>query len=71
VLPPLAAIVLAAATLFRDRLPMHTRVRTAGWLNVAWRPLRKVHSGHVGDQVAWLTLGAAILGLALVAAALS
>lgn len=70
VLPPVAAIVLAAATLFRDRLPMGARVRMAGWLNVGWRPLRAVHSGHVGDQVAWLTLGAALLGSALLASVL-
>ena len=61
VLPPLGALGLAAATLGRSVVPMRWRRRGAAFANVFWSPLRRVHSGHVGDQVAWLTLGAALL----------
>jgi len=42
------------AFLLRRRLPSFL----AGPFDI----LRAVHSGHVGDYVAWLTLGAAVLG---------
>ena len=46
---------VVAALLYRSRL-----------VDVVLRPLvaplRAVHSGHVGDYVAWLTFGAAVIG---------
>ncbi|HEY7956162.1 MAG TPA: proton-conducting transporter membrane subunit [Polyangia bacterium] len=64
VIPPLAALALAFLTLARSRLPFAMRRRAAGKLNIFWRPLRRLHSGHVGDQVAWLTFGAALFAVA-------
>jgi multicomponent Na+:H+ antiporter subunit D len=58
----LLALALAWAALFgdalRQRLPaLATR---AGTRSLA--ELRQLHSGHVGDYVAWLTFGLATLG---------
>jgi NADH:ubiquinone oxidoreductase subunit 5 (subunit L)/multisubunit Na+/H+ antiporter MnhA subunit len=57
----IAAAALAALTLGRKRLPQAVR----GAVSSVWSPaaaaLRALHTGEVGDQVAWLTLGAAIL----------
>jgi multicomponent Na+:H+ antiporter subunit D len=45
-------------SLFRTRLPdSMTRVLAA-----ALAPLRAAHSGHIGDYVAWLTFGTAVIG---------
>lgn len=66
-LTALGAAAVALLGLFRGRLP--EGVRGAAWR--AWGPalsaLRAVHSGHVGDYVAWLMLGLAILGGAFAA----
>ncbi len=67
VLPPAAALGVAALALFRDRLPP---VGVAGrLLHALLRPLQAAHSGHIGDYVAWLLFGLAVLGLALTVAA--
>jgi len=62
----IGALALAAATLGRKRLPQTLR----RWVSAVWVPLasglRTLHTGEVGDQVAWLTLGAALLGCAMV-----
>jgi multicomponent Na+:H+ antiporter subunit D len=53
---------LAAFGLWRRRLPGALRDR-AGRAHVpALNGLRTLHSGHVGDYVAWLTFGTAVLG---------
>ena len=52
------ALSLGFASVYRNRLPeLATRV-----LDRAYTPLRAVHSGHVGDYVAWLTFGTAVIG---------
>lgn len=58
------AVLVACTALYADRLP--------GVLTAAARPvgraltgLRQLHSGHVGDYVAWLVVGVAALGLLL------
>lgn len=58
------AVLVACTALYADRLP--------GVLTAAARPvgraltgLRQLHSGHVGDYVAWLFVGVAALGLLL------
>jgi multicomponent Na+:H+ antiporter subunit D len=65
VLSALAAVALAGLTLGRKSLP--GIVRRA--VRLVWDPLslalRAVHTGMVGDQVAWFTLGAALFGCAL------
>ncbi|MGW4223211.1 complex I subunit 5 family protein [Streptomyces bauhiniae] len=48
------ALALAAWTLKR---PVSARLRT--WTG----PLRRLHSGHIGDYVAWLLLGTVLLAL--------
>jgi multicomponent Na+:H+ antiporter subunit D len=61
------AVALAAAALYGDRLPAARLARRAG--GFVLRPLRKVHSGHIGDYVAWMMTGmvtlAAFVGLPL------
>jgi multicomponent Na+:H+ antiporter subunit D len=52
------SFTLAAVSLYRDRLP---RGVTDG-LAKALYPLRAAHSGHIGDYVAWLTFGTAVIG---------
>jgi multicomponent Na+:H+ antiporter subunit D len=56
------AVALGAFGLYRRRLP--GALRDAAWraLDPGFAFLRGVHSGHVGDYVAWITLGAAALG---------
>jgi len=60
----LGALALAGAALFGHRLPRPgSRALSAGARGAAGR-LRRLHSGHVGDYVAWLTVGAAaVVGL--------
>jgi multicomponent Na+:H+ antiporter subunit D len=45
-------------SLYRARLPQ----RVSGTMARALAPLRAAHSGHVGDYVAWLTFGTAVIG---------
>lgn len=52
------AVVVGFASVYRNRLPQSI---TDG-LTKAYAPLRAVHSGHVGDYVAWLTFGTAVIG---------
>jgi multicomponent Na+:H+ antiporter subunit D len=58
----IGAIVVAALALFA--YPLRSRVP-----RLVWRPaaggvdaLRALHSGHIGDYIAWWTAGAALLG---------
>ena len=56
----LGAISCAAAALF---MPRRRWLQTpAGFLRSAGSAVRGLHSGHVGDYVAWLVLGVAVLG---------
>ncbi len=56
-----AALAIAGLTLSRKRLPQGVRRAFAA----LWAPfagaLRALHTGEVGDQVAWLAFGAALL----------
>jgi multicomponent Na+:H+ antiporter subunit D len=55
------SIVLGLLSTIRARLPQPvTRVLAAGFA-----PLRAVHSGHIGDYVAWLVFGTGVIGGAL------
>ncbi|HEX4011867.1 MAG TPA: proton-conducting transporter membrane subunit [Solirubrobacteraceae bacterium] len=57
-----AAVAVAGAGLFGRpavaRLPQGIRVGGGG----AVRRLRRLHSGHIGDYIAWWTTGAGVLG---------
>ena len=49
----------------RDIWRASVRVFDAAVADAIWTPLRLVHSGHVGDQIAFLTVGATALAAAL------
>jgi multicomponent Na+:H+ antiporter subunit D len=55
------AFALAGFVLFRKKGALKVLDFTGG-LTVLLRPLRILHSGHIGDYVAWLTFGVAIIG---------
>jgi multicomponent Na+:H+ antiporter subunit D len=59
------AALLALGSLYRDRAPRGIRRATTATLGAGVRAVKRVHSGHVGDYTAWLTLGTAALGGAL------
>ncbi|MGW7446246.1 hypothetical protein [Kitasatospora sp. NPDC054795] len=54
------ALALATAALHRPAADRHVAAR-------AVRALRRLHSGHVGDYLAWLALGVAALCVATAA----
>jgi multicomponent Na+:H+ antiporter subunit D len=56
----LLALLLALATVFRNRLG--TALKFTRSLELGNSLIRKVHSGHPGDYVAWLAFGTALLG---------
>src|SRR5438270_3914845 len=56
------AVAVAALTLFRRRLPAALRARVGGVGGPALVGLRRLHSGHIGDYLAWLTLGLGAVG---------
>jgi multicomponent Na+:H+ antiporter subunit D len=59
-LSALLAVGVAAAGLWGSRLPAALRGATRA-LDPALTALRRVHSGHVGDYVAWLFVGVTAL----------
>jgi multicomponent Na+:H+ antiporter subunit D len=72
---PLAALTVALAGLLAVAVPArHLRTRgrrrRAAWRGVlhATMTLRRLHSGQVGDSIAWLVVGTAGLGVLLTAA---
>lgn len=67
VVAPLGAVALAALTLGRSELPSSLRRAGRVVVDTIFLPLRVVHTGHVGDQIAFLTVGAAIFAGACVA----
>ena len=56
------AVGFAAFGLYRRRLPALVRRRAARLLDPPVTVLKGLHSGIVGDYVAWLTFGVAALG---------
>ncbi len=56
-----AAIALAALSLFGGRLPAGIRRGPSRTIDL-FGPLRAIHSGDVRDYVAWLALGVALIG---------
>lgn len=54
------ALLLALGSIFRERLGAAFNFTRS--LELGNTALRKLHSGHPGDYVAWLTFGAALLG---------
>lgn len=59
-----AACALAACAVWGRRF-LPRVARRARLLASAWSPLRRLHSGQIGDYLAWLTAGVAALLLAL------
>jgi multicomponent Na+:H+ antiporter subunit D len=64
------AVAIAAVAIWRRRIPEGARRPFARAVMPPIRLLRTMHSGHVGDYIAWLTFATAALGgaFALVAA---
>ena len=62
VIAALAAAVAAGMGLWHSKLPASIRGGISRSLGPAFRGVRALHSGHVGDYVAWLTAGVAVLG---------
>ena len=62
-----AAVALAAVALFRRRISERVRSPLRR-LSAPVTGLREVHTGHVGDYVAWFCVGLAALGGLLVLA---
>ena len=58
----LGAVIVAAAMLFGHRAPRSASRRLSRVGERAVAPLRALHSGHIGDYVAWLVLGVGLLG---------
>ena len=58
------AIGLAALGLFGADAVQRVAVRRVRAVTSEFRAFRDLHSGHVGDYVAWWTAGAAALGAA-------
>jgi len=56
------ALAVAAVMLFGYRTPRAASRRLSAVAARAVAPLRAVHSGHIGDYVAWLVVGVALLG---------
>jgi multicomponent Na+:H+ antiporter subunit D len=55
------SFAIAFAGLYPRRFPAAVR-RGAGMAGVPLRVVRRAHSGHIGDYVAWLLVGLALLG---------
>ncbi len=58
-------LVIAALSLFSDRLPGNFRRVSRRIVDGLLGPIRALHSGKVGDYVTWLTLGVAAFGIVL------
>jgi multicomponent Na+:H+ antiporter subunit D len=56
------ALGVAAADLYRHRLPSAAGRRPLAFLDPPLRVLRNLHSGRVGDYTVWLVLGVAASG---------
>jgi len=64
----IGAVALAAFTLRRAPLPQKALGKARTGAERVVGGLTKLHSRHIGDYMAWLTMGAALLGGALAAA---
>ncbi len=58
----LLSIAVALALLERRRLPVDLARRLRAVGRPVLDPLRALHSGHIGDYIAWLTVGVATFG---------
>jgi multicomponent Na+:H+ antiporter subunit D len=56
------AVGVAFALIERRRLPAKLATGIGTVAERVLRPLRSLHSGHVGDYIAWLTMGVAAFG---------
>ncbi len=63
-LSSVGALVLAAAALFRERLPALVPRPVANGAGAAVRAVRELNSGRVGDYVAWIVAGVTVFGAA-------
>ncbi len=60
---PLGAVLIAALVLSIPKLPSLARGPLDAMLGAA-RALHRLHTGHIGDYVAWATVGLSVIGIA-------
>jgi multicomponent Na+:H+ antiporter subunit D len=60
-----AALSLGVGALFRHGFPQTVRTWAQRVADPPVDRLRALHSGHVGDYVAWIVVGVAVLGAGL------
>jgi multicomponent Na+:H+ antiporter subunit D len=63
VVTTLGAVAVAGLALFGGRVGGSVRTPLVRGFSGALSRLRALHSGHIGDYVAWLTLGVAVIGV--------
>jgi multicomponent Na+:H+ antiporter subunit D len=61
-LSTVGAVAVAGIALFHDRLPDLAPRRLASGGGALILRMRRLHSGHVGDYLAWITVGVALFG---------
>ncbi|TSD95393.1 NADH dehydrogenase [Skermania sp. ID1734] len=61
VVSALVAAAMACAAIWAQTLPT-VLSKAARWIEIPVRSVERLHSGHVGDYVAWLFVGTAVLG---------
>ncbi len=65
IIPPLGAVGLAFFSLFAGSMPKRVFKRILRVTDLTCKKLQQLHSGHVGDYVAWLAVGVSIFGIFL------
>jgi multicomponent Na+:H+ antiporter subunit D len=64
-IPPVGAVCLALFSLYAGSMPKHVYKGILKLTHLPSKKLQQLHSGHVGDYVAWLAVGVAIFGIFL------
>jgi multicomponent Na+:H+ antiporter subunit D len=56
------ALAVAGLALFRDPIQVAGRRPATAWIRHGVRMVRHLHSGHIGDYIAWWSAGVSLLG---------
>jgi multicomponent Na+:H+ antiporter subunit D len=62
-LAPAMAVVVAAVVMGQQKLPGPLR-RATGFVLAAAARLHRLHTGHIGDYIAWMIAGVCVMGVA-------
>ena len=65
----IAAVAVACGALWAPRLPLFWRKTLQAGERLLLGPLRKIHTGHIGDMIVWLVIGVVSIGVGLLFAA--